>query len=442
LAKSREAEMMAKTGRIILLMLILGLFPYPDASAQLSKLQIGQDHFMNGSYEKALEYFNQAIDQDKNVPADMLSEAYYLRGLTYVRLYNQAYSGDNAAGQKYYRDALLSAYNDFKSSIEHDDGQMLSQIDLEVKNLHHALLEQGLSSLNSYNDLVYNGKKDPDLLKRALDYLAAAHEIKETYLACDLLGQVYLDKGMKTEAAGYFTRSEQLYKERLPEMPDFLMAYVFYRLAAIHKDQDMDLALDDYQRGYKLMESEYQRFNRMKNDLEPDQASLVEGQYRLAAADLNNLKLDLYLSQTGQYAESLHIFEAELAKNPSDVNTLIGYASLLEKVDADKAIFQYQKVLGLDSLNAIALYNLGALNYARGKQLFEAAQLNTGSPDHDKIISDAMESFRAARPYFEKALAIEPGSLETVVALKTIAFVMDDKKAYRYYEELESKMQK
>lgn len=422
--------------KILLLSLMGILLAFPSV-AQLSKLQIGRDYFVNGDYRKALEYFNQAIDQDKSVSWDLLSEAYYLRGVTYIRLYNQAFTGSDPAQKKLYRDALLSAYRDFKSSIEHDEGQLLDEIDQELKNLHHPLLQEGLASLNDYNTTVYDGKPDDRQLKRAEDYIVAAHEIRENYLVCDLLGQVCLDKGMKTEAESYFVKSEKLYREYLPDMPDFMMAYVFYRLAAIHKDTDIDRAISDYERGYKLMESEYIRFQPMKSSLGQERANELDDQYRLAMSDLHNLKLDLYAGRTGHLSESLLVFEDELAKNPGDVKIMTGYASLLENIDPDKAIEEYEKILDLDSLNTIALFNLGALNYDKGKKLFESAQQSEDKKLVKEWENDATTYFLVAKRFFEKSLSVEPGSAETINALKTIAFVLDDKKAYKYYEEME-----
>jgi tetratricopeptide (TPR) repeat protein len=405
--------------------------------SQNSKLQQGKEQFMDGSYHKALEYFSQAISLDKAMTPEMFTEAYYYRGLTYVRLHNEAYSGDNKEEQNNNRDALLSAYRDYKASLGYDNGTFWKQIDLEIKNLHHALLQEGLISLNTYNDQVYKGKADPKTLARAEDYLTAAHEIRETYLVCDLLGQVCLDKGQKAEAAAYFTRSEQLYAEKLPEEPDFLMAYVLYRLAAIHKADDIRLAMQDCQRGMKLLESEYKRFGAMKSKLPPARIREMEEQYLLAQQDLTDLKLDLYLSNADLYVEALHVFEEELSKKPDDIELLTGYASLLEKSDRNKAIEIYKKVISLDPHQSVALYNLGALYYSKGKELYETAGKTTDDGQYDILTAEANNNFLTARPYFERSLAEAPGSPESIQALKTIAFILNDQAAYKKYQEME-----
>ena len=422
--------------------LFSGFFWITPVSAQTTKLQQGVDQFMDGSYYKAMDYLNQAITMDRSMTPEMFTQAYYYRGLTYIRLYNEAYSGDNKEDQKLYRDALLDAYRDFKKSFSYDDGKYWKQIDLEVKNLHHPLLQEGLISLNNYNDLVFKGKTDPKLLERAGDYLDAAHEIRETYLVCDLLGQVSLDKGQKEEAAGYFEKSEKLYSEKLPDEPDFLMAYVFYRLAAIHKQDDIRLALQDNQRGLNFLESEYARFNSMKDKLSPARVKEMEGQYKLALQDLTNLKLDLYLSNSDQYVEALHVFEEQLASDPLNVDVLIGYASLLEQSDKEKAILTYKKALELDPKNSIALYNLGALYYSKGKDLLETAGKATDDAQYDLLTEEATGNFKTGRSYFELGLAEEPQSLEIIQALKTIAFILDDQPAYNKYKDLESKYNK
>ena len=400
------------------------------------------ENFMSGKYNRALEYLTIAISQEKSLAPEMLSQAYYYRGLTYVRLHNEAFSGDDKNDQKLYKDAVLLAYRDYKSSLGYDNGSLWKQIDLEIKNLHHPLLQEGLASLNEYNDLVFHGKSDPKLLARAEDYLLAAHEIRETYLVCDLLGQVYLDKGDKKLAAEYFSKSEMLYTEKLPEQPDFLMAYVFYRLAAIHKPEDLRLAMQDNQRGLKLLQSEYDRFLLQKDKLSPELAGQMEDQYKLARKDLDNLRLDLYLSDSSLYVEAIHVFQEELEYHPGDVDLLIGYASLLEKTDKEKAISVYEEALKADSTNAIALFNIGALYYAKGKEMFETAKKTTEDRQYKLLTKEAEADFLLARPYFERALATDPGSYETVQALKVIAFVLEDEEGYKKYQALESELNK
>jgi len=428
--------------RISLVVLIATFTWMTTVVAQNTKLQQGKDYFVDGSYARALEMFNQAIRQDGSPAPEMLSEAYYYRGLTNVRLYNEAFTGVDKEEQKIYKDALLSAYQDYKKSLAYDNGDQWKKIDLEIKNLHHALLQEGLAALNEYNDLVFNGKADPEVLARAEDYLISTHEIRETYLVCDLLGQVNLDKGQKQEAAGYFLKAEKLYSEKLPPEPDFLMAYVFYRLAAIHKPDSIRLALQDNQRGLILMESEHARFQGLKEKLTIERSRQMEEQYQLATRDLNNLKLDLYLSDSALYVEAMHVFEEELLKNPADIDLLIGYASLLEKSDKVKAIRTYKKALEVDPQNAIALFNLGALYYAKGKTLFDLAQKTSDNKQYDILLEEALSNFEIARPFFEQALAVDPSSLETLQALKTIAFVVDDQPSYQKYQEMESKLGK
>lgn len=414
----------------------------PMLAAQVMQFEQAKKYFSDGQYYKALEFFNQAINQERSGNGDLLTEAYYLRGITYIRLYGEAFAGDNQEEQKRFEDALLSAYRDFISSLSYDKGSYYKKIDLEVKNLHHSLLQEGLKSLNEYNDLVFNGKTDPKLLKRAEDYLTAAHEIRDTYLVNDLLGQVFLDKGMKKEARGYFSSSAELYSQHLPDEPDFLMAYVYYRLAAIDKQDSIRIALLDAERGIKLMESEYNRFNSIKANLAPPRIDELENQYALAMNDLEDIKLDLFLSSQELYVEALHVFEEKLLASPGDVDLLIAYASLLERSDKQKAIETYQKVLGINPENRLALFNTGALYYGKGKELFELAQKEDISKQYQILTEEAIQDFELSRPYFEKVLELDPASLDAILALKTIAYILDDKESYLKYQVMENELSK
>ncbi len=430
-----------KTGSIRFILSILLIPACLGASAQLMQFQQAKKHFMDGQYHKALEYFNQTISQERSGNTELLTEAYYLRGLTYIRLHGEAFMGDDTGEQKRFEDALLSAYRDFKSSLGYDNGSYWKKIDLEIKNLHHALLQEGLKSLNEYNDLVYNGKPDPSRLKRAEDYLLATHEIRDSYLVNDLLGQVCLDKGMKSEARSYFLKASQLYNEKLPDEPDFLMAYVYYRLAAIDKPDSIRIAMQNVERGIRLVQSEYDRFRFMKDKLSETRVTEMESQYELAMHDLNSIKLDLYLSDQDLYIEALHVFEEQLLADPDNTDLLAGYASLLERSDRAKAIETYEKILSMDPGHPLALFNTGALYYSKGKELFDLAQDEKDSRQFQILADEAIADFEQARPYFEKALEADPESLEAVLALKTIAFILDDKEAYLKYQNLEKTLQ-
>lgn len=427
---------------IRLFLLISTLTSITPAISQTKTLEQGKEYFTAASYSKALEMFNQTIRLERSLAPEILSEAYYYRGLTYVRLYNEAFGGQNNDEQKLYKDALLLAYQDYKKSMGYYNGEQWKKIDLEIKNLHHALLQEGLVSLNEYNDLVFNKKADQEVLARAEEYLEAAHEIRESYLVCDLLGQVCLDKGQKQEAAVYFTKAEKIYIEKLPQEPDFLMAYVFYRLAAIHKTDSIRLAMQDDQRGLALMASEHTRYLGLTDKMTAERAAQLEDQYQLGLRDLNNLKLDLYMSDTALYVEALHVFEQELAKKPGDIDLLVGYASLLEKSDKEKAILTYKRALEIDPGNTLALFNLGALYYAKGKALFDKSQDIKDNKQYNIIVKEAMSDFETAKPYFEQALSQDPSSMETIQALKTIAFVEDDQPSYQKYQDMESKLGK
>jgi tetratricopeptide (TPR) repeat protein len=418
-------------------LLILLIITNLTAFAQLMQFQQGKKYFMEDDYVKAMEYFNQAIAQERSGNKELLTEAYYLRGLTWIRLHGEAYASDNIQEQKRYSDAMLSAFRDFKSSLANDNGQFTRQIDIEMKSLHHPLLQEGLKSLNDYNDLVYNGKTDQKLLARAEDYLSAAHEIRDTYLVNDLLGQVALDKGKKEDAVRFFRQAIALYTGHLPDEPDFLMAYVYYRLAALHKTDSIRIAMQETEAGIKLMKEEHARFEELREQIGPKRARQMQEEYELGLTDLENMKMDLYLSDPALYVEAVHAFEQKLNETPDNINLLIGYASLLERSDEPKAIKTYEKVIAIDSGQVIALFNLGALHYGNGKESLELAQKTTDDQQFAILMEDAIASFELARPFFERVMTLEPGSLDSIRALKTIAFVTDDRTAYDYYDTLE-----
>ncbi len=423
--------------RVPLIMILLFLFGIGLSQAQDLRVTSGLDYYKTGKYSAAMTEFDAALQNPARLGRDILPETYFFRALCRVRLYNnEVISGakDSTGLNKF---ALLDAYKDYKSALLNDDGNWAKKIDTELKNLNPYLLRNGLEALNNSNELKNAGKIYDSEALRSQEYLSAAKDIEDTYLVNDLLGQAEMNLKRIPAALSDFARSEDLYRIKAPAIPDFLIGYVTFRMAEIHflNQNDVDKALEDIRRGRDLVQKEYSRLQTLKGKENSDDLKAAGNKYIKVYQDLTDLELQILLKSPEKHEQALAAFENEIKNNDSDPDLYIGYASLMEKTDPDRALENYQKALSLDTANATALFNAGVLYYNMARQFYQQASEEKDDAKYQILLDKAIENFSKAKPYFEKFLLNSPDSEEAVEAMKAIAMVLDDKVNYQKYKE-------
>jgi tetratricopeptide (TPR) repeat protein len=160
-----------------------------------------------------------------------------------------------------------------------------------------------------------------------------------------------------------------------------------------------------------------------KKEYEQAMALLAEAQQKFPNnADLKRYEIVLFQNPSPEFFETaVARFEKLTTENPNDTTSLLVYATLLEKKDADKAIATYKKLLELQPNNLTAIFNVGALYNNKAKDVTDQYNNLIAAKSKDNAQLEALErkiddSFRAALPYFEKAHQLEPEN-ETVLTV-------------------------
>jgi len=416
------------------ILLSLSLSGQPDKSVVK-----GIDAFEKGNYKLAYQSLNFALDSLVFLSSDEIASAYLYRGRSSLELlYDATLKGDSKEAAKY-KNAFFDAYADFRNALKFDSGILKYEIKKEVDNLYEPLLQTGLAQLNA----VYDGNYDPDDAKVALMYagecLITANQIKENYVAYDLLGQVNLEMQDTLKAYNYFLKSKALFKADGSLTPDLLVGYVYYRLALIDlkKMKDPQRALGFLKEGTDAVNSEYEKIEAAA--LPPDKRTNYKELYNGVMQDLENLRRDIYIDYP-EYAEAgVSEFKESLKKSPDDYATLIALASLLEKSDVDSAISVYKKAIEVEPSHEVAWFNLGVLYYNMGVRLNLTAKA-LSDPDSTVYFNKEAElKYENALPFLQKAFEINPNSVETIHALKQICLKTYRYEEYDLYDELEKK---
>lgn len=102
----------------------------------------------------------------------------------------------------------------------------------------------------------------------------------------------------------------------------------------------------------------------------------------------------------------------------------------------DSAIISYKKSLEIDPEYLSANYNLGALYNNWAKDKYTAAQDMEAGAKYDEAIKDAEITLRLAKPYLEKAFAIDSEDIATMQALKYIYYKTGEMDNYKKIDEL------
>ncbi len=419
--------------------LLFFLFALLTSTLSAQPIVEGEKALNNGEYEKAQEYFNEVIRGASQVQPFELSLAYYYRAWTWIKLYGPGPSDITAMVSDPSGEMLINAFNDLIDALTYEDGRLTKRINDLLVQIEPSLIQFGLVMVNRAEDFKDAGKPYKSTAALAQKYLEPASRINHSYLAYDLLGQSYMLSGDVNKAVEMFKNATTRYQVKLPDYPDFLIGYAYFRMASIYRDDlnDENQALDALHAGKKLLDEEFQRISQPGQQGGDPKLAAARKEYLKVTNDLHTLELETYLKSPSKLSEAQAVFKSEMVQHPGDVNLIIAYASLFEKSDPDVAITYYKKALAVEPGNSVAEYNLAAVYYNQGQKYF-----NLGVRDQDDKakselnISTGQDYFKLARPIFEKYLQSNPNDRETLSALKGIAFSLDDTRAFEKYKQM------
>lgn len=403
--------------KLRMLLLLLGglLWHSPALLAQTSKVTAGVVAYNQGDFSQAKRDLSAALEKPDLLDAESLTKAYYYRALAKAK----ASGGPPDA---------LGAHADLIAAGEHADPRWGKKVASALLSLQPVLQQEGLTHLHAAQMRENEGAKT-GLLARAARCLEAAASIQEGYQTCDLLGQVYLQKG-ETEAA--LTQSQkaiQLYEQAPPDQVDPLIAYTYYRVALIQRQdlQDFSAALSTVKSGQALLAQENQRLKTAGADRQARQ------QFEKAQKDLDDLSLDLYLQTPELREEALQEFAKAVEDDPDHYLKRVAYAQLLQSDRPAEAAEQYEQAIRIDPEKMMAHFNLGALYLNQAVELFRQANETDDPEQTEQWQKKALEDMKKAKPYFERAYEIDDTDAQVVKALIQISQTLGQEEELQRY---------
>lgn len=162
--------------------------------------------------------------------------------------------------------------------------------------------------------------------------------------------------------------------------------------------------------------------------------------------------------QKGKFADLETKIQNAIKADPENVSLYLTLANVYDNIhqDAiknkdnakatqyfDKAKATYDQTLAKDGKNFNALYSVGAMYYNKAavvtKEAADITYSKTNAPKIDALNKQSLELFQMAKPYFEKAYAVNSKDESVLTALREIAVRTNDFNALsKYKAELEA----
>jgi len=416
----------------ILLSLILFL-AIIGAQAQNNVVSNAIQAFHDGEYEKTYQLAGDALANIDELTGDYIPAAYYYLAKSRIQVLRLAMESGDQEKLASMQAALIESYFDYKEALKTADARLKTDIERDLADLYNPILQTGLSALNTSKDQDQPDNVRMSALQASLGYLKAARDISATYLVCDLLGQAYFASGDSLQAMELLGESINAYRTNPPNPPDYLMAYVYFRKAAIERYSlsDNSKALASLIEGQNLLKVEYSRQSAYGMDVE----SLKE--YENGLIDLIGFELDIYLNDTLFTDDAIIRFQEILVMYPEDYDIHVSYANLLEKVDVLMAIDAYETAISIDETKGLAYFNLGALYNNMGSEYYMRGLNHDDDVIADSLFNEANGYFREAYTNMESAYFINPQFLATIRALVQLSNTLNLPEKAEFYKRKE-----
>ncbi|RIJ47403.1 tetratricopeptide repeat protein [Maribellus luteus] len=357
----------------------------------------------SGELEKALGCIQSATDPANEKSAKSVSwpRTWQVQGEIYQAIYKSA---DKKYGTLS-SDPLTDAFDSYKKAVE-----------LDIKNRYGKSLKVNLvllvndlqsDAINAYNDSVYN---------KALTRFEQILEINEMPVVKDdkdalVDTAIVYNCGLAAMNARQHDKAIH-YLERAAELGYNEETALIWIANAYESEQDTVKALETLQKALL----KYQNDERIMN-------SMIQILLNLNRRD-----------------EAIQYLDIAITQKPDNIDYYLTKGDLYNKIDDEEnAIKLYEEALKVDSVNFIALYNLGVIYYNRGvKQVELAADVPVNDQEaYKSFIKKSEIWWGKSLPYMEKCYLINPNDEVIRESLKNVYYRL---KMMDKYKEIQNKL--
>ncbi len=402
------------------LILVIFAFVATALKAQPANRVSAWNYLKEGSLKKAKEKIDKAINHPKTKKDP---RTWYYRGLIYQ---NIAISNDPKY-KSLAKDPLDTAFAAFKKAL------MYNFKDPELQKI----------DLNKPEDFVKFMKA---LRNNKTKYVDREITMK-IFMNYPALGNVFYNKGVENYNKKNYDKSldnfeKSLFCTAFKGQADTVVTY--YAALAAKKAGKYDKAIDYFKVAkkfnygktekdkillYKLLAETY----KAKNDTVHYIKTLKEGidKYPNSSSLLIPDVINYYLS-IKQTDKALNYLNLAIKKDPNNPTYYYARGNLYDLTlhNPDSAAADYKKAIELKPDYVDAVYSLGAMYYNQGVEILKKADDVSDLKKYNKMKGEAMELFKKAKPYLEKAHQLDPKDLNPMISLKVIYYRLGETDNY------------
>ena len=409
---------------------------------QESKVKQGIAAYEQKKYNKALNLINEGFEIVEDLKPKVAAEGFYYRHLSRqgfaLELGERSNTKDLTEHEKYILENwIFNGFIDLRTAIDYDiKGKLTDLAQSEMDRLIDYATLVGLNYFQTASS--YSGKDKESFLGISSRYFRTIIEERpENYLAHDILGQIHMEFKQYKKAFQEFNLAIENYNEFPPTVPDYLIAYSYYRKALVSSYYLPDVgynaknSLATIREGLVTLDKVHSQLESTKGE---NDSKYKPEQYRSIRADLETFELDLLLQLPDKLDETINRLEKETSEEPKNYLKHVAYAQLLEQKDFSKAEEVYLKATEIEPKNIVAWYNLGAMYVNKAVTIYQEANELENFTEADKKTKEGNEWYKKALDTMQKAHAIEPCEKEILRTLQMISIQLNESDLYAEYK--------
>lgn len=362
--------------------IILSQLVFNSGIAQNKNVVSAYNYLKYGELDKAKEAIDAASGHEQT---STMAKTWFYRGNVYLAIF----ASKDEKFKALHPDAAGEAYNSYLKAYDFDTKKIdINELNQAFASLVPALFTKGVE--------YYNGKKWDD----AISTFEKCMFINTKFGHIDTLS--CFNAGLSAERAGAKDTIMDAYDEK---------AVGFYRKC-------IELGYG----GAKVYANLSDVYKKAHKEAEALQV-IKEGRAKYANdQDLITAEINYYLGK-GMFEEALGNLGLAIQNDPQNQTFYFARGSIYDqKKELEKAEADYKKAIELKPDYFDALYNLGALFFNNGAEIFNQANdlpLNEMKKS-EELRTVANNKFTTALPYLEKAHELNPSDRNTMISLKQL----------------------
>lgn len=343
--------------------------------AQKFKVQSAIIHYRNGELKEAMTVIDEAV-QSSSTAQD--AKAWYWRGTVYWDLYGKDTT------RKIHPDPLPVAIESFTKCLEFDKKDDFKE---DPENADRMLKYAKAYQLNEYYNKGINKYNKGD-------YAGALADFEVLIASNPIDSNIFLNAGVFAEKAGQRSKAIKYYQEALNRK--LQKPQIYTSMANLYKaEKDTAAALATLAIGRQQFPGE--------------KALVVE-------------EVNIYLA-SNKSDKALEMLSKAIELDPKNSSLYFAkgkcYDDLKDRANAE--IF-YKKSFEVDPTYFDGYYNLGIMYFNDGADITNAANKVPAKDvkKYNELKKKAQDAFKAAQPYLEKGLELQPKDFNTLLALQQL----------------------